>query len=135
MHAQTDRHTITPSLPSPGLGVIEHNVIHSNALANVWIKTDSNPMLRRNKIYGGKEGGVCIFNRGRGQLEENEIFLSTLTGEQVVCAIATHTYLHTHTHTHTHCIHSHTHHVHMPQTGTGTYTQTCLLHHISLSAT
>ena len=63
------------------LGVIEHNVIHSNALANVWIKTDSNPLLRRNKIYGGKEGGVCIFNRGRGQLEENEIFLSTLTGE------------------------------------------------------
>ena len=97
--------------------MIEHNVIHSNALANVWIKTDSNPLLRRNKIYGGKEGGVCIFNRGRGQLEENEIFLSTLTGERVVCVVIrhlyiiltctqahmdTHTYRHTHTHTHAH---------------------------------
>ena len=66
------------TLPPPGLGVIEHNVIHSNALANVWIKTDSNPLLRQNKIYRGD----CIFNRGQDQLEENEIFLSTLTGEK-----------------------------------------------------
>ena len=57
------------------------NDIYSNALAGVWIKTDSNPTLKRNKIYNGKEGGVCIFNSGRGVLEENDIFDNTLTGE------------------------------------------------------
>ena len=58
------------------------NDIYSNALAGVWIKTDSNPTLRRNKIYNGKEGGVCIFNSGRGVLEENDIFNNTLTGKE-----------------------------------------------------
>ena len=46
----------------------------------MWIKTESNPILRRNKIYSGKEGGVCIFNSGRGLLEENDIFDNAFTG-------------------------------------------------------
>lgn len=57
-----------------GLGVLEHNEIFDNAMAGVWIKTDSNPTLRRNKIYDGRDGGVCIFNGGKGVLEENDIF-------------------------------------------------------------
>lgn len=56
------------------------NDIYCNALAGVWIKTESNPVLRRNKIYSGKEGGVCIFNSGRGLLEENDIFNNAFTG-------------------------------------------------------
>lgn len=42
------------------------NEIFDNAMAGVWIKTDSHPTLRRNKIYDGRDGGVCIFNNGRG---------------------------------------------------------------------
>ena len=38
-------------------------------------------MLRRNKIYDGKESGVCVFSNGRGVLEDNEIFNNLLSGE------------------------------------------------------
>lgn len=55
------------TLPSIlGLGFIEDNEIFDNAMAGVWIKTDSNPTLRRNKIHDGRDGGICIFNGGRG---------------------------------------------------------------------
>lgn len=61
----------TPT-PSPsGLGFIEDNEIFDNAMAGVWIKTDSNPTLRRNKIHDGRDGGICIFNGGRGKAQEN----------------------------------------------------------------
>jgi len=63
-------------------------------MAGVWIKTDSNPTLRRNKvfcrdflirkiffkIYDGRDGGVCIFNRGRGLLEDNDIYRNAQSG-------------------------------------------------------
>ena len=65
---------LTFSVSPSGLGVLEHNEIFDNAMAGVWIKTDSNPTLRRNKIYDGRDGGVCIFNGGKGVLEENDIF-------------------------------------------------------------
>lgn len=68
------------STSSIGEGILEENDIYGNALAGVWIKTDSNPTLRRNNIYNGKEGGVCIFNNGRGLLEDNDIFNNKLTG-------------------------------------------------------
>lgn len=58
---------LSPTLPSIlGLGFIEDNEIFDNAMAGVWIKTDSNPTLRRNKIHDGRDGGICIFNGGRG---------------------------------------------------------------------
>jgi F-box protein 11 len=37
-------------------------------MAGVWIKTESDPILRRNKIHDGQEGGVCIFNGGKGEI-------------------------------------------------------------------
>lgn len=37
-------------------------------MAGVWIKTDSNPTLKRNKIYDGRDGGICIFNGGKGKI-------------------------------------------------------------------
>ncbi len=62
-----------------GLGFIEDNEIFDNAMAGVWIKTDSNPTLRRNKIHDGRDGGICIFNGGRGnylyEMEEDLIQL------------------------------------------------------------
>ena len=50
-----------------GLGLLEENEIFDNAMAGVWIKTESNPVLRRNKIHDGREGGVCVFNHGKGK--------------------------------------------------------------------
>lgn len=50
-----------------GLGILENNQIFDNAMAGVWIKTDSNPTLKRNKIFDGRDGGICIFNGGRGE--------------------------------------------------------------------
>lgn len=46
---------------SSGLGVLEDNEIFDNAMAGVWIKTDSNPILKRNKIYDGRDGGNTKF--------------------------------------------------------------------------
>lgn len=37
-------------------------------MAGVWIKTDSNPTLKRNKIFDGRDGGICIFNGGKGKV-------------------------------------------------------------------
>lgn len=44
-------------------------------MAGVWIKTDSNPTLRRNKIHDGRDGGICIFNGGRGTLTRSRDWL------------------------------------------------------------
>ena len=55
-----------------GLGLLEENEIFDNAMAGVWIKTESNPVLRRNKIHHGREGGVCVFNCGKGNFREAE---------------------------------------------------------------
>jgi parallel beta-helix repeat protein len=41
-------------------------------MAGVWIKTDSNPTLKRNKIFDGRDGGICIFNGGKGI--QNDLF-------------------------------------------------------------
>lgn len=45
--------------------MLEQNEIFDNAMAGVWIKTDSNPTLKRNKIFDGRDGGICIFNGGK----------------------------------------------------------------------
>ena len=56
--------------PVLGLGLLEENEIFDNAMAGVWIKTESNPVLRRNKIHDGREGGVCVFNYGKGEYQQ-----------------------------------------------------------------
>ena len=43
-------------------------------------RTSSNPVIRRNKIFGGKNGGVLIYNSGEGLLEENDIYGNALAG-------------------------------------------------------
>lgn len=55
-----------------GLGLLEQNEIFDNAMAGVWIKTDSNPTLKRNKIFDGRDGGICIFNGGKGKKKKKK---------------------------------------------------------------
>lgn len=37
-------------------------------------------LLQRNKIFDGRDGGICIFNGGKGILEENDIFRNAQAG-------------------------------------------------------
>lgn len=61
-----------------GLGLLEQNEIFDNAMAGVWIKTDSNPTLKRNKIFDGRDGGICIFNGGKGTIALKSIRLTVM---------------------------------------------------------
>lgn len=53
-----------------------------------WIKkfilsifrTGSNPLIRRNKIWGGQNGGILVYNSGLGMIERNEIFDNAMAG-------------------------------------------------------
>lgn len=44
------------------------------------LRSGSNPVIRRNKIWGGKNGGVLIYNSGLGIIEDNEIFDNAMAG-------------------------------------------------------
>lgn len=63
-----------------GLGVIEDNEVFENALAGIWIKKESTPTLRRNKIHHGYECGLCVFESGQGLIEDNDIFCNATIG-------------------------------------------------------
>lgn len=43
-------------------------------------RTGSNPIIRGNKIWGGQNGGVLVYNGGLGLLEQNEIFDNAMAG-------------------------------------------------------
>lgn len=43
-------------------------------------RTGSNPKITRNKIWGGQNGGVLVYNNGNGVLEDNEIFDNAMAG-------------------------------------------------------
>lgn len=43
-------------------------------------RTGSNPVIRGNKIWGGQNGGVLVYNSGLGLLEQNEIFDNAMAG-------------------------------------------------------
>ncbi|XP_023238645.1 F-box only protein 11-like [Centruroides sculpturatus] len=45
-----------------------------------YFRTGSNPVIRRNKIWGGQNGGVLVYNGGLGILEQNEIFDNAMAG-------------------------------------------------------
>lgn len=44
------------------------------------LRTGSNPVIRGNKIWGGQNGGVLVYNSGLGLLEQNEIFDNAMAG-------------------------------------------------------
>ena len=43
-------------------------------------RTGSNPTICCNKIWGGQNGGVLVYNGGLGLLEQNEIFDNAMAG-------------------------------------------------------
>ena len=43
-----------------GRGLVENNDIHSNALAGIQIRTNSNPIIRGNRIHDGQHGGIYV---------------------------------------------------------------------------
>lgn len=45
-----------------------------------YYRTGSNPIICRNKIWGGQNGGVLVYNGGLGILEQNEIFDNAMAG-------------------------------------------------------
>lgn len=45
-----------------------------------FYRTGSNPIIRGNKIWGGQNGGVLVYNGGLGLLEQNEIFDNAMAG-------------------------------------------------------
>ncbi len=57
--------------------------ITSDSLACVGIHGGADPRLRRNRIHDGKQGGVFVWENGRGTLEDNEIFGNAYSGVQI----------------------------------------------------
>ena len=43
-------------------------------------RTGSNPIIRKNKIWGGQNGGILVYNSGLGLIENNEIFDNAMAG-------------------------------------------------------
>jgi parallel beta-helix repeat protein len=57
--------------------------ITSQNNACVAIHHGADPRLRRNRIHGGKVGGVVFYDGGQGTLEDNEIFASGTSGVEI----------------------------------------------------
>ena len=49
-------------------------MIYDNAQPNVFLFGTANPILFRNKIFDGKQSGLCFKEKARGVIEENEIY-------------------------------------------------------------
>jgi len=45
-----------------------------------FYRTGSNPLVRSNKIWGGQNGGILVYNSGLGVIENNEIFDNAMAG-------------------------------------------------------
>ena len=43
-------------------------------------RTGSNPHIKKNKIWGGQNGGILVYNGGLGVIEQNEIFDNAMAG-------------------------------------------------------
>ena len=46
----------------------------------ILTRTGSNPFIRKNKIWGGQNGGILVYNGGLGMIESNEIFDNAMAG-------------------------------------------------------
>jgi len=63
--------------------ILENCDITSESLACVGICQGADPELKGNKIHGGKESGVMVYDHGRGTLEDNDIFDNGLSGVEI----------------------------------------------------
>lgn len=57
-----------------GAGILEKNEIFNHLYSGIQIRTRSNPIIRLNKVYSGKNGGILVYNSGLGTIIQNEIF-------------------------------------------------------------
>ena len=64
-----------------------YNLESSLSSTIIYFRTGSNPVIRGNKIWGGQNGGVLVYNGGLGLLESNEIFDNAM-----VCDLYIHMY-------------------------------------------
>lgn len=55
-------------------------LLHNHKFLLKIYRTGSNPVIRGNKIWGGQNGGVLVYNGGLGLLEQNEIFDNAMAG-------------------------------------------------------
>lgn len=55
-------------------------ILLGNALAGIQIRTNSDPIVRHNKIHHGQHGGIYVHEKGAGLVEENEVYANTLAG-------------------------------------------------------
>lgn len=67
-------------------GFLKSYTLHSydcstgNALAGIQIRTNSDPIVRHNKIHDGQHGGIYVHEKGQGLIECNEVYANTLAG-------------------------------------------------------
>ncbi|XP_046327836.1 F-box only protein 11-like [Haliotis rufescens] len=64
-------------------GVYEDNEISGNALAGIWVKNHSNPIMRRNHIHHGRDVGVFTFDNGLGYFDSCDIHNNRIAGFEV----------------------------------------------------
>jgi F-box protein 11 len=66
---------------SKATATLEDNDIHSNAYAGVHVQGEGTEVvMRKNRIYDGKQGGVVIRDKGKANLEDNDIHSNVLPG-------------------------------------------------------
>ena len=63
--------------------VIEDNEVFGNKLAGIAVRSGAEPMIRRNKIYGGHDVGVLFYESARGTLLQNDIHSNGKTNVDV----------------------------------------------------
>lgn len=57
--------------------------LSSTSLSCLAVRNNADPRVRRNRIHGGNQSGLFIYDNGVGTYEENEIFGNTLAGVAV----------------------------------------------------
>ncbi|MFZ7090584.1 right-handed parallel beta-helix repeat-containing protein [Primorskyibacter sp. 2E233] len=66
-----------------GSVVIEDNDISSNGFSAVVLRSNVDAQVRRNEIHDSKEGGVFIFDHGKGTVEENIFYGNTFAAVEI----------------------------------------------------
>lgn len=73
---------LTATTPD-GQGIVfkSSHVLHFNVYtSSLQIRTNSDPIVRHNKIHHGQHGGIYVHEKGQGLIEENEVYANTLAG-------------------------------------------------------
>ena len=66
-----------------GHGMLEDNDIFNHMYSGVQIRTGSNPIIRRNKIWGGQNGGILVYNGGELAIKTSVLLLNIMNSQSV----------------------------------------------------